>query len=110
MKRPSSKYLRDEAYECRLKIFLCTIMGSALEHFDPKCRTGSSRARREAGRIAIIEKAKPAVLSIFEAQGGWRLGRSDLADGYAIRISRGAAAGDEMRHGRRRVYDAVLVA
>ncbi len=67
----------------------------------------------EAGRIAIIEKAKPAVLSIFEAQGrGGGSGAVISADGYAITNFHvvqpcGAAMKCGMADGR--VYDAVLV-
>jgi len=67
----------------------------------------------EAVRIATIEKAKPAVLSIFEAQGrGGGSGVVISADGYAItnfHVAQpcGAAMKCGMADGR--VYDAVLV-
>jgi S1-C subfamily serine protease len=67
----------------------------------------------EAGRIAIIEKAKPAVLSIFEAQGrGGGSGVVISSDGYAItnfHVAQpcGAAMKCGMADGL--VYDAVLV-
>ncbi len=67
----------------------------------------------EAGRIAVIEKAKPAVLSIFESQGrGGGSGVVISADGYAITNFHvvqpcGAAMKCGMADGR--VYDAVLV-
>jgi serine protease Do len=67
----------------------------------------------EAERIAIIEKAEPAVLSIFEAQGrGGGSGVVISADGYAITNFHvvqpcGTAMKCGMADGR--VYDAVLV-
>ncbi|MGD0654456.1 MAG: trypsin-like peptidase domain-containing protein [Thermoguttaceae bacterium] len=67
----------------------------------------------EARRIAVIEKAKPAVLSIFELQGrGGGSGVVISADGYAITNFHvvqpcGAAMKCGMADGR--AYDAVLV-
>ncbi len=67
----------------------------------------------EAQRIAIIEKAKPAVLSIFELLGrGGGSGVVISADGYALTNFHvvqpcGSAMKCGMADGR--VYDAVLV-
>ena len=67
----------------------------------------------EAGRIATIEKAKPAVLSIFESQGrGGGSGVVISPDGYAItNFHVVQPCGKAMKCGMAdgQVYDAVLV-
>jgi serine protease Do len=116
MKRLWIKYLRERSMRIPgFWIFLCTIIGVCA--FGTCSMLGAEPDQAvldaEAGRIAIIEKAKPAVLSIFEAQGrGGGSGVVISADGYAItnfHVAQpcGAAMKCGMADGQ--VYDAVLV-
>ncbi len=116
MKWPPIIYLRGRSMPvCGLRIFLCLMIGVCA--LGRRCAPGAEPDQAvldaEAGRIAIIEKAKPAVLSIFESQGrGGGSGVAISVDGYALTNFHvvepcGTAMKCGMADGR--VYDAVLV-
>ncbi len=116
MKRPAIMYLRGHRISaCGLSVFLCAMI--AMCTFGACFAQGSEPDQAvldaQSARIVTIEKAKPAVLSIFESQGrGGGSGVVISADGYAITNFHvvqpcGAAMKCGMADGR--VYDAVLV-
>jgi serine protease Do len=93
----------------------CTIIAACIAGICPRLEAAPDRAvlEAESQRIATIERAKPAVLSIFESQGrGGGSGVVISADGYAVTNFHvvqpcGPAVKCGMADGR--VYDAVLV-
>jgi serine protease Do len=116
MKRPATMVINCRNLSARrIRLPLCAIIvASALAtHFACGAEPDRGVLDAEAARIATIEKAKPAVLSIFEAQGrGGGSGVVISADGYAITNFHvvqpcGMAMKCGMADGK--VYDAVLV-
>ena len=116
MKRPATVFLRARSLSTRQiqPPFCALVVAFALAtQLARGAEPDQAVLDAETARIATIEKAKPAVLSIFEAQGrGGGSGVVISADGYAItNFHVVQPCGKAMKCGMAdgKVYDAVLV-